>query len=216
MAGIVAFHSFRRGTGKSTILANIAVLLAAGGRRVGIVDANLASAGLDILFGVKESEIAYTLNDYLSGACAIHETIIEVGGRLASSLQGQIFLSAASAAPQAIAKIRRFGYDIEKLEAGLHQLIAELELDVLLIESQAGLNAETLPIIASAEVLAVILRPDQQGYQGTGVMLEVARRLEITDVLLLINEIPTTHSTARVKAQIEQAYGYRHGGGAAL
>jgi len=38
MARIISIHSFRGGTGKSNTTANLAALLAAEGRRVGVVD----------------------------------------------------------------------------------------------------------------------------------------------------------------------------------
>ena len=38
MAKVISLHSFRGGTGKSNITANLAVALAAAGQRVGIVD----------------------------------------------------------------------------------------------------------------------------------------------------------------------------------
>jgi MinD-like ATPase involved in chromosome partitioning or flagellar assembly len=38
MATIISIHSFRGGTGKSNTTANVASLLAAEGRRVGVID----------------------------------------------------------------------------------------------------------------------------------------------------------------------------------
>ena len=43
MARLIAVHSFRGGTGKSNITANIATLLATEGKRVGIVDLDVQS-----------------------------------------------------------------------------------------------------------------------------------------------------------------------------
>ena len=50
MAQIISIHSFRGGTGKSNTTANIAALLAAGGRRVGVVDTDIQSPGIHVLF----------------------------------------------------------------------------------------------------------------------------------------------------------------------
>jgi len=51
MARIVAVHSFRGGTGKSNVTANLAALLAAAGHRVGVVDTDIQSPGIHVLFG---------------------------------------------------------------------------------------------------------------------------------------------------------------------
>jgi septum site-determining protein MinD len=68
MSKIVTIHSFRRGTGKSTLIANSAAILAHQGLRVGFIDVNLQSPSIHILFGLKEREIRRTLNDYLHGS----------------------------------------------------------------------------------------------------------------------------------------------------
>ncbi|MGH2523697.1 MAG: P-loop NTPase, partial [Anaerolineales bacterium] len=62
---IVSVHSFRRGTGKSHLTANLAALLAVEGRRVGVMDTNLQSPSLRILFGLDGA--TPTLNDYVWG-----------------------------------------------------------------------------------------------------------------------------------------------------
>lgn len=63
----------------------------------------------------------------------------------------------------------REGYDVGLLNDGFQSLIEELNLDVLRIDTHPGLNEETLLSIAISDTLLIILRPDQQDYQGTSV-----------------------------------------------
>jgi len=49
----------------------------------------------------------------------------------------------------------------------------------LFIDTHPDLNEETLISIGISNVLAVILRPDSQDFQGTVVTVDVARKLEI-------------------------------------
>ena len=49
MSRIISIHSFRGGTGKSNITANIAPLLAAEGRRVGVIDTHPGLNGETLL-----------------------------------------------------------------------------------------------------------------------------------------------------------------------
>ena len=67
MSKIVSVHSFRGGTGKSNTTANLATLVAAQGRRVGVVDTDIASPGIHVLFGLDEDKMVHSLNDYLWG-----------------------------------------------------------------------------------------------------------------------------------------------------
>src|SRR5947209_5408567 len=64
MGRIVSIHSYRGGTGKSNTTANLAATVAQAGRRVGIVDTDIQSPGIHVLFGLDESKINRALNDY--------------------------------------------------------------------------------------------------------------------------------------------------------
>jgi len=207
MPAITSIHSFRGGTGKSNTTANIAALLAQEGRRVGVVDTDIQSPGIHVLFGLDEDRIRYTLNDYLWGKCEISETTYDVSEPLQPSLSGKIFLIPSSLKAGEIARVLRDGYDVGLLNDGFHSLIETLNLDVLLIDTHPGLNEETLLSIAISDALGVILRPDQQDYQGTAVTIEVARRLGVPRMLLILNKVPEVFDPEEVRQRVEQTYG---------
>ena len=206
MSHIVAIHSFRGGTGKSNLTANLAVLLAAAGRRVGIIDTDIQSPGIHVLFGLREEEIHHALNDYLWGTCDVTQTAYDVTPRLGVALSGQVLLIPSSLKVGEIARVLREGYEVSRLNDGFQELVKALALDVLLIDTHPGLNEETLLSIAIADVLVIILRPDQQDYQGTGVTVEVARKLDVPRLVLIVNKVPAVFDVADVKAQVERAY----------
>src|SRR4051794_36480328 len=82
MAKIISVHSYRGGTGKSNITANLAVSIARQGHRVGIVDTDVQSPGIHVLFGFDAAETSRCLNDFLWGACAIQDTAHDVSTAL--------------------------------------------------------------------------------------------------------------------------------------
>jgi MinD-like ATPase involved in chromosome partitioning or flagellar assembly len=206
MAIIISVHSFRGGTGKSNITANVATLLAAEGRRVGVIDTDIQSPGIHVLFGLAGEEITHALNDYLWGRCDIEQAAHDVTPNLATGTQGRVFLIPSSIRAGEITRVLREGYDAQLLTHGLRSLIEALQLDVLVIDTHPGLNEETLLSIVISDVLAIILRPDQQDYEGTGVTVEVARRLEVPRMVLVVNKVPSVFDSAVVKAKVEQAY----------
>jgi len=212
MSIIVSVHSFRGGTGKSNTTANLATLMAAQGRRVGVVDTDIASPGIHVLFGLEEGEMVHSLNDYLWGKCDMQQTAHDVTASLSLGAlqppngQGCLFLVPSSIKAGEIARVLREGYDVGLLNDGFRDLIRALNLDVLMIDTHPGLNEETLLSIAISDVLLIILRPDQQDYQGTGVTVEVARRLSVPSMMLVVNKVPAVFSEAEVKARVEQAY----------
>ena len=75
MGSVVAIHSFRGGTGKSNLTANLAYCCASLGVRVGVVDTDIQSPGIHILFGLGNSPMVYCLNDYLNGKCSIKDPV---------------------------------------------------------------------------------------------------------------------------------------------
>src|SRR5262245_40124766 len=172
MSQNVSIHSFRGGTGKSNIAANLAALLAVQGRRVGVIDADIQSPGIHALFALNVSEMVHSLNDYLWGTCDIKQTAYDVTPRLGDEAPGCVVLIPSSLKAGEIARVLRDGYDVRLLNDGLHTLVDELALNVLIIDTHPGLNEETLLSIAISDVLVVVLRPDQQDYQGTGVTVE--------------------------------------------
>lgn len=217
MSRIIAVQSFRRGTGKSSFAANIATLLAVSGRRVGVVDTGIQAPSQHILFGLDDDEMGYTLNDYLQNRCEIEQTAYDMTARLSRNVSrsagepddtrarvsGHIYLIPAST--QLGATLRE-GYDIELLNQGLRGLIKALALDTLVIDTHAGLHKETLLSMAVADSLVITLRLDRQDYQGTAVMVDVARKLDVPHIALTVNEVAPGFDLEAVRAQVEQSY----------
>jgi len=206
MSKIVSVHSFRGGTGKSNTTANLAALLAMGGARVGVVDTDIQSPGIHILFNLDESEMVHSLNDYLWGKCGIKDAAHDVTGHLGTQVKGQIFLIPSSIKAGEIARILREGYDVGLLNDGFRDVVTEMGLDYLLIDTHPGLNEETLLSIAISDALVVIMRPDQQDYQGTAVTVDVARKLDVPKMMMLVNKTPTAFDFDDVRSRVEQTY----------
>src|SRR4051794_20574150 len=109
MAKIVSIHSYRGGTGKSNLTANVATKVAAAGKRVAIVDTDIQSPGIHVLFNLEETQMTRALNDYLYGRCAIHETAYDVTPPGVAEAGGHLHLIPSSIKPGEIAKVLREG-----------------------------------------------------------------------------------------------------------
>ena len=78
MATVISVHSFRGGTGKSNTTANLAAIYARAGRRVGVIDTDIQSPGIHVLFGLAGDEIEASLNDFLWHGRAIEDVARDV------------------------------------------------------------------------------------------------------------------------------------------
>ncbi len=207
MSRIISIHSYRGGTGKSNTTANLATLMAMKGLRVGVVDTDIQSPGIHAIFGLEEKQMNHSLNDYLWGLCEISDAAYDVTDTIEEvKIPGKIFLIPSSLNAGEIARVLREGYDVGLLDAGFQDLLTELDLDALLIDTHPGLNEETLLSIAISDKVVLILRPDTQDYMGTSVTIEVARKLDVAHLLLVVNKIPQVFDLEEVKKTVENAY----------
>lgn len=206
MANIISVHSFRGGTGKSNTSANLAALYAMEGLRVGVVDTDIQSPGIHVIFGLDEDDAVYSLNDYLWGKCAIEQAAFDVSNVLGPNCAGTAYLIPSSVNAADIARVLHDGYDINLLSDGFRDLIKALALDVLVIDTHPGLNEETLLSIAISNALLVVMRPDYQDYQGTGLTVEVARELEVPQMMILINKAPLTFDVEQIRETVSNTY----------
>jgi MinD-like ATPase involved in chromosome partitioning or flagellar assembly len=192
--------------GKSKISAQVASLLALDGKRVGIVCSDMQSLRTYRLFGLDEDHVRYALNAYFSGGCSTSETAYAVSASRETDLAGGVFVIPSSRNAGELARVLDEEQGMALLSDGLRRLVQDLRLDTLIIDTPPGLARETMQFIALADVLAIVLRPDQQEYQDTGVVMEVARKLRVPHLWLIVNNVPASVDPDQVKRCIEHAY----------
>ncbi len=208
MAQLISVHSFRGGTGKSNTTANVASLLAAEGRQVGVVDLDIQSPGIHVIFGFDQDKaMRRSLNDYLWGECELRAAAHDVTPAADGQLGGRVWLVPSSMRPGDIARVMHEGYDVNQLNEGFRKLIDDLSLDVLLLDTHPGINEETLLSIAMSNALVIVLRPDQQDYEGTRVTVAVARKLGVPRMMLVVNKAPAVFEPEAIRQRVEEAYG---------
>ena len=207
MGKIISFNAFLRGTGKSSFLANIAVLLAARGKRVGVVDLDESAPTLHLLFGLRSPQMTFTLSDYLAGRCPIFQTAYEVTPPRPKRGEGRVFLVPLSVELGQVPMALRGGLDMDMLSSGLQELMKILALDLLLIDGSSGLNELSLTAVAMSDVAVLLLRLDKRDYQGTAVMVDLARKLEVPRLELVLNMVLPGFDAEAVKAKVSETYG---------
>ncbi len=204
----IVFHSAREGRGKTTLTLHTALLLGARGHRVGIIDADVQTGSLHRIFGLSETTITSTFNDYLAGTCSEHQVVYPITPpRIAPP--GSIILVPASSNPSSRTRVLQQGYDIERITDGLWDIATHASLEVLLLDVHSLLLDQTLLSVLSLAIcttLVVVLGINQNDFQGTGVLIDVARRLEVPRIVLAANEVPRTLNEHDVRTQLEATY----------
>jgi len=205
-AKIIALHSFRAGTGRSSLAANLAALSAVQGKRVAVIDTCLRAGNLSASFGLDEEAVPCSFHSVQAEQCALWQAAYEVTARLGAPLNGRLYLVPAKPTPEQIELIRRDGYDPDLLADGLIALVERLALDVVLLDLDFGIDISTMSLIALSDALLVLMRHDKRDYQGTGIIVELARQLEVAEIFLLMNEVPPSFDSADFEAKVAELY----------
>jgi MinD-like ATPase involved in chromosome partitioning or flagellar assembly len=200
----IAVHSFKGGTGKSTITANLAVSLASEGRKVGVLDLDLGGPGLHVLFGMGPDGVSHTLNDYFLGTCSVSDIAIDITEQLHLKKGSLIFVPASFKAED-IVKVLSKGYEIGMFRNAIDMISREHNLDYMIVDTHPGIEKSTLISMGVCDIEIVISRMDSQDIFGTGVILEVTKALE-KPRLLIANMIPPGIDTHKVKERLETLF----------
>ena len=203
----ISIVSFRGGTGKTNTTANLGALLVKIGLKVCMMDTDVLSPGLHVLFEMDEDDQQFTLNDYIWQRCEITEAVYDVTDKLGEAVDGKLYLIPSSIKTSEIARLLRDdNYNPSRITEAFEEISNALDLDVLLIDTHPGINDETAFSMALSDVVGLLLRPDFQDYQGTSVALEIAKRFEVPRIELIVNRTPALFSLDVVKAKVEEAY----------
>jgi septum site-determining protein MinD len=206
MNTIVTIHSFRRGVGKSSLAANLATVLALQGQRVALIDTDFQTPSIHLFFGLSDEEIPHALNDYLWNKCDILSAVQDVTSRLADGVKGSLFVIPASNKIADIMQVIRTPLNIDRYVDGLEKLGKELSLDMILVDTPAGLTEDTLQVIAVSNAVVLILHPDKRDFQGTAVTVDMIRRLQVPAIHLVLNNVPEALDVEDARRQLEETY----------
>lgn len=139
---VIAVASGKGGVGKTNVTVNLGVALAQQGKEVVLLDADLGLANIDVMLGVHPQ---YNLLHVLEGDKTLNEIIVEGPAGLkiipaASGIQKMAELSSAE-------------------HAGMIQAFSELEqhIDVLLIDSAAGIADSVISFTRAAQEVIVVV-----------------------------------------------------------
>ncbi|MCW4029107.1 MAG: AAA family ATPase [Candidatus Bathyarchaeota archaeon] len=189
-----AFHSYKGGSGKTTLITNIAALYAKSGLNVGLMDFDLYAPSLFSYF--KKTPELY-LNDLLSGDAQISDVVVDLSSEL--NLGGKFLVGFSSPRKEDINQIEiKFDtkWQLQALKRFLsakRELFEEHNLDYLFLDTSPGIRYWAINILATADYLFLLLKDSDIDIEGTRKMIN-----DIYDSLsrfgskyyLILNKVP--------------------------
>lgn len=158
---VIAVTSGKGGVGKTNVVANLAVGLARAGKRVLVLDADLGLGNIDVLLGLVPQ---YTLEDVLGGSRRLSDIVIQgpAGIRVLPAGSGLPQLTTLTDTQQLI------------LQNELEQIADDVE--VLLIDTGAGVSPNVTYFAAAAQETIVVISPEPTSLTDAYALMKVLCR----------------------------------------
>ena len=175
----IAITGGKGGVGKSTLAVNLAVALGGLGQRTLLLDADLGLANVDVLLGLQPRA---TLAELIAGRCGIEDILVD-------GPNGILVVPAASGRRQ-MAQLTTAEH------IGLVNVVSSLqnELDVLVVDTAAGLNDSVLTFCqASQEVVLVVCDEPASITDAYALIKVLARERGVARVHVVANMVRDTN-----------------------
>src|SRR3989454_2159093 len=183
MTKVIAVHSFKGGTGKTTLTANLAATLALH-HRVGVMDLDLSGPGLHVLFGVKKGEIKATMTDIFLGDATPSDVIIDLTPRF-PKMKGGLYFCPASNKVEDMLRLLKSGLEVSLFQDTLQKVGEQCNLDYIIVDTHPGVENDTVLAMGCCDVLVLVSRVDQQDLFGTAGMVLLAEAFQQPPLLSL-------------------------------
>src|SRR5512133_3882104 len=173
-AKVITVTSGKGGVGKTTTVANIAVALAAEGKKVVCIDGDIGLRNLDVVMGL-ENRIVYDIVDIVEGRCRIRQAMIR------DKRMPELYLIPAA---QTRDKNAVSPSDMVRLCDELRS-----EMDWILIDSPAGIERGFRNAIAPADIVLVVTNPEVSAVRDADRIIGLIEAEEKGPGQLIINRL---------------------------
>ena len=176
MTHCIAIHSYKGGTGKTTIAANIAALLAMSGKKVAILDLDIYAPSLHTYFKITPNK---WINDFLDGNASLDETILDITTSIGNNkiAPGKYYAGFTNPNRDAIFRFEisngteHWKKQFRKLVFLREQMITKMDMDYIILDTSPGIRHWSINALSIADKLILTMKMDDLDIEGTKKLL---------------------------------------------
>jgi MinD-like ATPase involved in chromosome partitioning or flagellar assembly len=194
---VMAIHSSRGGTGKTTVASNLAVTFAREGLNIALFDLDLRAPSLFDVFskGIKKP-VKLWINDFLLDRCKLDQTLIDVSEEY--GIKGKLLIGLANPAIEAIRNMmgRSTAWEVaaaKKLFSIRTTLFDKLNIDCCILDTSPGIQYSSINGVASSDLTIIVTTLNSLDVKGVKNMLvEFYDEFEKKSAILINKVFPQT------------------------
>ena len=198
---VIAVHSFKGGTGKTTFAANIAVLLALNGFNTALLDLDFSGPSICYLVASHpEIPSRMWINDFLEDKCTQKDFLYNY--QQIFKLPAKLLIGLSNPEPSAITNILSKGrrWQMNALTK-LMRLKEDLEkegIEFIVMDTSPGLRYESINAVLLSDIAFILLNIDNFDIHGTRYMVQgIYENLDKT-MYIVLNKVPNRFVNDRV------------------
>lgn len=181
----IAFHSYKGGTGKTTLACNLAALLVKRGYNVCLLDLDVYAPSMQTYYGITPK---HWINDYLNSNATIKEIMINLTDTVydliikndknnikRDDLKGNIWVAFANPYKEEILKLEGNSSEssnirkqrLRKFILLRERLVSDYNADYIIIDTSPGIRYWSINALALSEIILLTLKMGDLDIDGT-------------------------------------------------
>ncbi|WP_458743577.1 MinD/ParA family ATP-binding protein [Candidatus Nitrosocosmicus sp. T] len=177
MGKCISFHSYKGGTGKTTLAANFSFLLASKGYKVYLLDLDFYAPSLYTYFNI---EPKFWINDYLKNKADLDDVMIDFSSLIDFKFEGDLSIGFSKGGKEDIyqlegsllndkeQQVRQFRNFIAMRE----DLLVNKEADFIVMDTSPGIRYWSINSIVISDIVLLTLKMGDLDLRGTIKMIK--------------------------------------------
>lgn len=183
----IAITSGKGGVGKSSISANLAYLFSKYGVKVGVFDADIGLANLDVMFDVSAKK---NILHVLKGEATVQDVVININENL-------ILIPGESGD-----EILKYN-DTTLFERFMQEAYVLDDLDLMIIDTGAGIGEHTQLFLRAMDDILVVTVPDPAAITDAYATIKICSKLD-TNIGMILNQVRSEKEANTIYEKIDK------------